>query len=139
MHKVKYWKLIKSNLSFTDAMNVLETRMIDNKKYERVSICLHGRIIDQYDDFRNLKFDYREATSNSWVACIPDSDEENLLYKIRELVKNEHFLDITHDKIDNLDIREIWKEIDKKFFYSDNKILYRLIKHIIDNKLYKKS
>lgn len=139
MNRIKYWKIKKPNLSFVDAMNILETRMIDNEKYDRVSICLHGRVIDQYDNFKNEKFDYREATSNDWIACIPDTDEENLLYKIRELVKNEHFLDITHEKIDNLDIREIWKEIEKKFFYADNKTIYRLIKHIIENKLYKKT
>ena len=139
MNRIKYWKIKKPNLSFVDAMNILETRMIDNKKYDRVSICLHGRVIDQYDNFKNEKFDYREAISNDWIACIPDTDEENLLYKIRELVKNEHFLDITHEKIDNLDIREIWKEIEKKFFYADNKTIYRLIKHIIENKLYKKA
>jgi len=142
MKKIKYWKSIGQNLSLKDALKILDSRCYNNLRYDRIGIKLGSlgyKIIDQYDDYKNMNFNIKEITSDLWEVVVPDIDEEKKLTKVRDIIKNEHFLNLTDEKIDNMDISDIWKEINNRIVNSDNDIKYRIIKSIVENKLYKKS
>lgn len=139
MKKIKYWKSIGKNLSLKEALKVLDSHCYNNLRYDRIGIRLEGKVIDQYDDYKTNGFTFYEAISGCWEIVIPDIDTEEILLKARELVKNEHFLRLTNDRIDNMDINDIWHSIISYVNLLDENNKYRIIKHFIENKLYKKT
>ena len=136
---IKYWTPIANNIHLSEAVCAIKHQMWNGKVYERLAIRFGYRIIDKYDDVDKESFNTKEAIDAKWEIIIPDDGKQDLLYKTRELVKEGHFLGITHDKIDNMDISSIWTELNHILVMLDEKSKYRLIKHIIENKLYKKS
>lgn len=139
MKKVKYWKVIANNLTINDVIVAIKEQRFNGVVYDRLGINHKGRLIDKYDDIEAETFKPKEIISNKWELVIPDSDEEKKLAKVRDIIKNEHFLNLTDEKIDNMDISDIWNEISNRIANSDNDIKYRIIKSIVENKLYKKS
>jgi len=139
MKSIKNWKTISEPISLKEAYEALESQSYNGVNYERLSIGYCGRIIDKYDDRRNLEFNIHEVTSNKWLIMVPDDDKERILYKARDIIKKEHFLNLKNDKIDNMSIHELWKEISKYISFSNDEVIYRVIKTIVENKLYKKS
>ena len=139
MKSIKNWKTISGPISLSEAYKALESQSYNCINYDRLSIGFCGRIIDKYDDRKNLEFSVREVTSNEWLIMIPDDDKERILYKARDIVKKEHFLNLRHEKIDNMSIHELWKEISKYISFSNDEVIYRVIKTIVENKLYKKA
>lgn len=139
INKVKYWKVVKSDLKLHDALNMLKAQAINGTLYTNLAIRLGNKTILPNTNTNELLFSIKEMESNYWEAIIPDDGMEELLYKTRELVKNEHFLHANYNQIDNMDMSSLWSEINRFLIGLDNNAKYRLIKHIIENKLYKKS
>ena len=137
--KVKYWKVVKSDLKLHDALNMLKAQAINGTLYTNLAIRLGNKIILPHTNTNELLFSIKEMESNYWEAIIPDDGMEELLYKTRELVKNEHFLPNSHASIDNMGMNDIFRAIYYHLNALNDQAKYRIIKHIIENKLYKKS
>lgn len=138
MKKVKYWKAVKSNLKLHDALNMLKSQAVEGHLYDYLAIRLGYKLIlpERIDE---LLFSIREMENENWEAIVPDDEQEEILYKVRDLVKNEHCLKFSYNRIDNMDISDIWNELNDIIVNLDAKSKYRIIKKIIENKLYKKS
>lgn len=137
--KVKYWKAVKSNLKLYDALNMLKAQAIEGHFYDYLAIRLGYKLILPDVKIDELLFSLKEMENENWEAIIPDDGKEELLEKAREMVKDANFLRYNHEQINNMDIEDIWNAIDDVITCLDDKVKYRLIKHVIDNKLYKKS
>lgn len=137
INKVKYWKVVKSDLKLHDALNMLKGQAIQGTLYKNLAIRLGDKIIFPNTNANELLFSIKEMESNYWEAIIPDDGMEELLYKTRELVKNEHFLPNSHASIDNMSMNDIFHAIHCRLNTLDERTKYRIIKHIIENKLYK--
>ena len=139
MKKIKYWKVVKSNLKLHDALNMLKAQAIEGHLYNYLAIRLGYKLILPDVKIDELLFSIKEMENENWEAIIPDDGKEELLYKIRDLIKNENFLRASYEKIDNMNIADIWNAIDDIITISDDQVKYRLIKTVIENKLYKKA
>jgi len=139
MKKVKYWKVVKDNLDLQTALNMFKAQAIEGHLYNYLALRRKFRLFEPGMSLRDEKFTLDEAYANDWELIIPDDGKEELLEKAREMVKEVHFLRLSNEKIDNLDMSSLWNEIDNVLIMLDENAKYRLIKHIIDNKLYKKS
>jgi hypothetical protein len=139
MKKVKYWKVVKSNLKLHDALNMLKAQAVEGHLCNYLAIRLGYKLILPDVKIDELLFSIKEMENENWEAIVPDDGKEELLYKIRELVKNENFLRASYEKIDNMNIADIWNAIDDIITISDDQVKYRLIKTVIENKLYKKA
>lgn len=138
MKKIKYWKTVKDGLDLKTALNMYKAQAVEGRLYDYLAIKLGYKIFEPGYLNKDEKFTIDEAFSNKWEVIVPDDGKEELLLKTREIVKNANFLRISNDKIDNLDISALWNEIDNVLIMLDENSKYRLIKHIIENKLYKK-
>ena len=137
--KVKYWKVVKSNLNVTEAINILKAQAIQGHLYDYLAIRLKHRLFEPGSNPNNEKFSLLEAFSNEWEALVPDDGKEELLEKARELVKDTHILHASDVAINNMDLSTLWNEIDNVLIMLDENAKYRLIKNVIENKLYKKA
>ena len=138
MKKIKYWKTVKDGLDLQTALNMYRAQAVEGRLYDYLAIKLGYKIFEPGHLSKEEKFTIDEAFSNKWEVIVPDDGKEELLLKTRELVKNENFLRANYNRIDNMSISDIWNEIDNVITMLDEKSKYRLIKHIIENKLYKK-
>jgi len=138
-NKVKYWKAVKSNLKLYDALNMLKAQAVEGRLYEHLAIRLGYKLILPDANINELLFSIKEMENENWEAIVPDDGKEELLYKVRELVKDANFLREGHDAIDNMDISSIWNAIDRVLTCLDDNAKYRLIKHVVENKLWKKA
>ena len=139
LSKIRYWKAIKSGLKLYDALNMLKAQAINGHFYDGLAIRLGYKLILPNVKVDELLFSIKELENENWEAIIPDDGKEELLNKCREMVKDENFLRISHDKIDNMNISDLWNAIDHVITFLDDNAKYCLIKHIIENKLYKKT
>lgn len=139
--KIKYWKVLMNGLSLKDALDCFESQSFNKCKFETLGIR-HGSYVydpNEYDITRlkREKFNYNEIFDNKWEIIIPDDDKEQVLYKCRETIKKENFFRLSHEAIDHMDITALWQELASILQMTDEMTKYRLIKHIIENKLYK--
>lgn len=138
---VRNWKPMLNGLSLSEAIKMFKSRTIDGKQYDIVAIRLGYKILqtDAYNIDESM-FSVKEITCNNWEIMIPDDGMEVLTNKLRKIVKEEHFSGLNFDKIDNMSIDELWQHIrDWKLNFLDKNGKYRLLKCIIENKLYKNS
>ena len=139
MKKIKYWKTVKDGLDLQTALNMYRAQEVEGHRYDYLSIKLGYQIFEPGYLSKDEKFTIEEALSNKWELIVPDDGKEELLLKTRELVKNENFLRANYNRIDNMSISDIWNEINNVLIMLDEKSKYRLIKNIVENKLYKKA
>ena len=139
MKKIKYWKTVKDGLDLQTALNMYRAQAVEGHLYDYLAIKLGYKIFEPGYLNKDEKFTIDEAFSNKWEVIVPDDGNEELLLKTREIVKNENFLRANYNRIDNMDISDIWAEINNVLIMLDEKSKYRLIKYIIENKLYKKA
>lgn len=137
--KVKYWKVVADNLDVKTAVRMLKAQAIHGHQYEYLAIRLKYKIFEPGTDMDKEEFPLVDALSNDWEAIIPDDGKEELLEKAREMVKDAHFLRASHESINKMDLSSLWNEIDNVLIMLDDNAKYRLIKHVVENKLYKKS
>lgn len=139
MKKIKYWKTVKDGLDLQTALNMYMAQEVEGHRYDYLAIKLGYQIFEPGYLSKDEKFTIEEALSNKWELIVPDDGKEELLLKTRELVKNENFLRANYNRIDNMSISDIWNEINNVLIMLDEKSKYRLIKNIVENKLYKKA
>ena len=63
---------------------------------------------------------------------------EEILSKMRQMYKDEHFTRLTYEKIDNMSIEDLWNSLVDVMNKLDDRNKYRVAKHIIENKIYTK-
>lgn len=130
-----YWKAVKQNLTFSEAVGEYE----DGVKYDghRVAMRHNGRIINVNDNIlSDEKFSVEEATSDKWELVIPDEEQNNELQDIREKMKSLNFTGYSYNKIDHCNMLNLWMLIQDRCVNENN--AKDLIKFFIEKELYKK-
>ena len=136
---IKNWKVINNELDCITAFNMFKNRAIDGRLYDVVGLRLGSRIFQSGIHNIDIEiFSAHEVLSNKWEIMIPDDNMEEILEKMRQLYKDEHIGNLKYQKIDNMSIEDLWNSLIDIMNNLDNKNKYRLAKHIIENKLYKK-
>ena len=136
---IKNWKVIRNGLDSVSAFNMFKAQAIQGTGYDLLAIRLHGRVFQPgIVDIDREQFIAKDILSNDWEAIIPDDDMEDLLSKMRQMYKDEHFTRLTYEKIDNMSISDLYNALIDVMNNLDDRNKYRLAKHIIENKIYKK-
>lgn len=141
LKKVKYWNVLANNVSMADAINALEKQNWNGNKVKDLSIRIKYRVFTDKFEIQHEKFSVEEATSNNWEIIIPDDGSEKKLEDLRDLVKESNILSYDgtgYAEIDNMDISDIYNAIDNFFVIQNDDMKIRLVKAIINQKLYKK-
>ena len=137
---IRNWKAVKSDLDFNLAYNLYKSHKVDGVEYPIIGLRLGVSKFFQsgLHNIDEAMFSPREATSNKWEIIIPDDAAEEKTNKLRQMLKDDHFTGLRYEKIDNMSIEDIWNEVMNILNRLDKDTKYRLLKHIIENKLYKK-
>ena len=119
-----YYKAIKSNLSFNDAINSFKNGNI---------IRLGYSIFDPKDmNIYNTKFSIDQITSNKWEVVDIDHDMEDKLADVRDMM-NDINLDIDdrfyHE--DKMDISSYWDLFNDQFVIGDDNLKYEFMKYYV--------
>ena len=138
---IRNWKTVKSDLDFNLAYNLYKSHKVDGVEYPIIGLRLGVSKVFQsgLHNIDEAMFSPREATSNKWEIIIPDDAAEEKTNKLRQMLKDDHFTGLRYEKIDNMSIEDIWNEVMNILNRLDKDTKYRLLKHIIENKLYKKA
>lgn len=136
--KIRCWKVAKENISLKDALNMFRNRAVEGTLYKDIALRF-GKRIFQYgvDDIDHESFSLQEMLNNTWEVLVPDDGLEELTEKCREILKESHYTGDRYQKIDNMNIREMFIAVFDKLNETSDNVKYRLIKYIIENKLYK--
>ena len=136
---IKNWKVVRNGLDSVTAFNMFKAQAIQGIRYDLLAIRLHGKVYQPgIVDIDREIFYANEILSHDWEVVIPDDDMEEMLSKMRQMYKDEHFTRLTHEKIDNMSINDLYHALIDVMNSLDDRNKYRLAKHIIENKLYKK-
>lgn len=119
-----YYKAIKSNLSFNDAIDSFNNGNI---------IRLGNSIFDPKDmNIYNTKFSIDQITSNKWEVVDIDHDMEDKLADVRDMM-NDINLDIDdrfyHE--DKMDISSYWDLFNDQFVIGDDNLQYEFMKYYV--------
>lgn len=138
---IRNWKTIKGDLDFNLAYNLYKLHKVDGIEYPIIGLRLGISKFFQsgLHNIEEAMLSPKEATSNKWEIIIPDDAAEEKTNKLRQMLKNDHFTGLRYEKIDNMSIEEMWNEVMHILNNLDKDTKYRLLKHIIENKLYKKA
>ena len=138
---IRNWKTVKSDLDFNLAYNLYKSHKVDGVEYPIIGLRLGVSKVFQsgLHNIDEAMFSLREVTSNKWEIIIPDDAAEEKTNKLRQMLKDDHFTGLRYEKIDNMSIEDIWNEVMNILNRLDKDTKYRLLKHIIENKLYKKA
>ena len=124
-----YYKAIKSNLSFTDAINSFKDGNI---------IRLGYSIFDPKDmNIYNTKFSIDQITSNKWEVVDIDHDMVDKLDEVRDMMHDINLdIDSRFYHEEKMDISSYWNLFENQFIMGDDNLQYELIKFYVNN--YKK-
>lgn len=136
---IKNWKVIIPNLDSVTAFKIFKNRPIDGKLYDIVGLRLGWRAFQSdINSLDNESFSSNEILSDKWEIMLPDDEMETILYKMRDMYKEEHFSGLSFDKIDNMSISDLYHALIDHMSSLDDMNKYRIAKWIIENKIYKK-
>ena len=124
-----YYKAIKSNLSFTDAINSFKDGNI---------IRLGYSIFDPKDmNIYNTKFSIDQITSNKWEVVDIDHDMMDKLDEVRDMMHDINLdIDSRFYHEEKMDISSYWNLFENQFIMGNDNLQYELIKFYVNN--YKK-
>lgn len=136
--KIRCWKVAQSNVSLNDALNMFNHRAINGVLYNDIGLRFGNRIF-QYgiDDIKSAAFSIDEMLKNTWEVLIPDTGAETMTEKCRKVLKESHYTGERFQKIDNMTITDMFKSVFDKLNLTSDVVKYRIIKKIIEDKLYK--
>ena len=136
--KIHCWKVAESNVSLNDALNMFNHRAINGVLYENIGLRFGNRIF-QYgvDDIKSASFSVNEMLKNTWEVLIPDDGAEEMTENCRKVLKESHFTGERFSKIDNMTINDMFVSVFSKLNLTPDVVKYRIIKKIIEDKLYK--
>ena len=136
---IKNWKVVRNGLDSVTAFNMFKAQAIQGTGYDLLAIRLHGKVFQPgIVDIDKEQFIAKDILSNDWEVLIPDDQMEEILEAMRDMYKDENFSSLNYHEIDNMSISDLWKELVNIMNRLDDRNKYRLAKHIIENKLYKK-
>lgn len=139
MKRIKSWKVIKKDVDAVTAFKAFKSLQVDDKKYEAIGIRHDYRAFQSdYHNIDNESFSAKELLSDKWTIMIPDYQLEQILANMRDMFKNEHFGNINYKQIDNMSINDLYNALMGIMQCLDETNKYRIAKHIIENKIYKK-
>ena len=133
--KIRNWKVIKSGLSYSEAMQMFNSQAVEGRLYDNLSVRIGDRhFIKGESNPATQQYYPSELIYNDWEVLVPDTDEEAKCEKIRTLVKDSNCSGLNHNKIDNLTIPELFEWI---VTHLDDDQEYRLLLAFYDQKIYK--
>ena len=137
---IKCWKVLDNKLDSITAFSIFKNRVFEGKQYDIIGIRLGWKIFQTgKDNIDNAQFSTSEILSNNWEILILDIDMKSILTRMRQIYKDENFGNsLNYQKIDNMSISDLWEFLIDMMNNLDDKNKYRIAKHIIENKLYKK-
>ena len=134
---IKNWKVVIPNLDSVTAFKIFNNRVIDGKLYNIVGLRLgHRAFQSDINSLDNESFSSKEILSDKWEIMLPDDEMETILYKMRDMYKEENFSGLSFDKIDNMSISDLYHALIDVMSSLDDKNKYRIAKWIIENKVY---
>ena len=136
--KIRCWKVAQSNVSLKEALNMFNHRVINGTLYNDIALRF-GKRIFQYgvDDIGNESFSIQEMLNNTWEVLISDDKMEEMTENCRNVLKESHYIGERFQKIDNMSINDMFMSVFEKLTTVSDVVKYRLIKKIIEDKLYK--
>lgn len=136
--KIRCWKVAQSNVSLNDALNMFNNRAINGVLYDNIGLRFGNRIF-QYgvDDIKSAAFSIDEMLKNTWEVLIPDDGAEEMTENCRKVLKESHYTGDSFSKIDNMTITDMFVSVFSKLNRTPDVVKYRIIKKIIEDKLYK--
>ena len=136
--KIRCWKVAQSNVSLNDALNMFNHRAINGTLYDNIALRFGNRIF-QYgvDDIKSAAFSVDEMLKNTWEVLIPDDGAEEMTENCRKVLKESHYTGDSFSKIDNMTITDMFVSVFSKLNRTSDVVKYRIIKKIIEDKLYK--
>lgn len=135
--KIRHWKVIKSGLSYKEAMDIFKVQAIQGKLYDNLSVRVGDRQFFKGEVNPTTQQYYpSELIYDNWEVLIPDTDEEAKCEKIRQMVKDSSCSGLTNAKIDNMTVPELFERVMNNL-NDDQK--YRVLMTFYDQKMYKKT
>lgn len=133
--KIRHWKVIKSGLSYLDAVNIFTAQAIEGKLYDNLAVRVGERFF-QYGVSDPVTETYypSEILRSEWEVLIPDTDEEAKCENIRQLVKDSNCSRLNYAQIDNMTVPELFDRI-MDGLNDDQK--YRVLKAFYNEEIYK--
>jgi len=133
--KIRHWKVIKSGLSYLDAVNIFAAQAIEGKLYDNLAVRVGERFF-QYGESDPVaeKYHPSEILRNDWEVLIPDTDDEAKCEKIRQAVKDSNCSGLNYAQIDNMTIPELFERI---MSHLNKDQMYRVLKAFYNEEIYK--
>lgn len=119
-----YYKAIKSNISFTDAINSFKNGNI---------IRLGYSIFDPKDmNIYNTKFSIDQITSNKWEVIDIDHDMGDKLDEVRDMMHDINLdIDNRFYHEEKMDISSYWNLFDDQFVTGNDRLQYEFMKYYV--------
>ena len=124
-----YYKAVKSNLSFNDAINSFKDGNI---------IRLGYSIFDPKNmNIYNTKFSIDQIISSKWEVVDIDHDMMYKLYEVQDMMNDINLdIDSRFYNEEKMDISSYWNLFENQFIMGDYNLQYELMKFYVNN--YKK-
>ena len=124
-----YYKAVKSNLSFNDAINSFKNGNI---------IRLGYNVFDPKDmNIDNVKFSIDQIISSKWEVVDIDHDRMGKLYEVQDMMNDINLdIDSRFYNEEKIDISSYWNLFENQFIMGDDNLQYELMKFYVNN--YKK-
>ncbi len=130
---IRNWKEIKSNVDIKTALDAFYNKTYNdqiNVKEIAINNIDTGKFLStENTNILKVQFTSLEITNNHWSILIPDNDEEQKNFKIRQLVKNSNWSGLKWDKIDCMTINELF---DYCMNHISNEQKYKILKEFFE-------
>ena len=138
---IRNWKEIKSNVDIKTALDAFYNKICDKQNYEEIAIknTDTGKFLKSDNVNLNIlkvQFTTFEITNDHWSILIPDNDEEQKNFKIRQLVENSNWSGLKWDKIDCMTVNELF---DHCMNHMSDEQKYKIMKEFFENGWFMKS
>ena len=138
---IRNWKEIKSNVDIKTALDAFYNKICDKQNYEEIAIknTDTGKFLKSDNVNLNIlkvQFTTFEITNDHWSILIPDNNEEQKNFKIRQLVKNSNWSGLKWDKIDCMTVNELF---DHCMNHMSDEQKYKIMKEFFENGWFMKS
>lgn len=131
---IRNWKEIKSNVDIKTALDAFYNKTYNdqiNVKEIAINNIDTGKFLStENTNILKVQFTSLEITNNHWSILIPDNDEEQKNFKIRQLVKNSNWSGLKWDKIDCMTINELFNHC---MNHMSNEQKYKIMKEFFEN------
>ena len=126
--KSAYYKVVRENLTFEEAIEAFKKGEIIRYKYNQP--------LDpsEIKDIEGAGFTIEQIHSNDWVSLVVDDNMEDLKWEVSNMVHEMGVdIDTRFYNEENMTISTYWQILNDKFFF-DDKSIYEMIKWFYGNK-----